>query len=105
MDKELGLTAKELEQIVDVFKEIPEIESVVIYGSRALGTFSRGSDIDLALKGKINLDIIAKVKRILDEELPVPYFFDITNYQSITNQELKSHIDNCGKIIYSKNYN
>ncbi|WP_321992949.1 nucleotidyltransferase substrate binding protein [Clostridium butyricum] len=38
----------------------------------------------------------------LNEIYPLPYFFDIINYNSITNENLKKHIDIEGKIIYTK---
>ena len=97
-----GLSNEDIKIINDVFKEFPEIEKVIIFGSRALNTFKPASDVDFALKGKINLDIVAKVKRILDEERPLPYFFDIVDYNSISNPELKKHIDGHGKIFYLK---
>lgn len=102
MDGKFGLTDEEITQIIEVLKSIPEIECGIIYGSRALGTYKRGSDIDLALKGKINLDVVAKVKWILEEETKLPYFFDVTDYKSITNHELKQHIDIYGVVLYSK---
>jgi uncharacterized protein len=77
MDGKFGLTDEEIKQIIDVLKSIPEVECGIIYGSRTLGTYKPGSDIDFALKGKINLDVVAKVKRILEEETTLPYFFDI----------------------------
>jgi hypothetical protein len=39
----------------------------------------------------------------LNEVYPLPYFFDIVNYDDISNEELKKHIDNLGKVIYRKN--
>lgn len=42
------------------------------------------------------------LKDYLNEIYPLPYFFDIINYNSITNENLKKHIDIEGKIIYTK---
>lgn len=42
------------------------------------------------------------LKDYLNEIYPLPYFFDIINYNSITNENLKKHIDVEGKIIYTK---
>jgi len=47
-----GLSNKTLTYIIDNMKEFREIEGVKIYGSRALGNYKRGSDIDLALIGE-----------------------------------------------------
>lgn len=42
------------------------------------------------------------LKDYLNEIYPLPYFFDIINYNSMTNENLKKHIDIEGKIIYTK---
>lgn len=41
------------ERVADVFKRHSDIEKVIIYGSRAKGTFRTGSDIDLTLLGEL----------------------------------------------------
>lgn len=66
-----------------------------------MGTYQRGSDIDIALKGrKLTSSICSHIHFELEEETLLPYFFDITDYQSIKNEKLKEHIDRVGKIIY-----
>ena len=54
---------------------------MVLFGSRAKGTALRGSDVDLALKGKLVTD--RTVRRLANalEESALPYFFDIAIYQ------------------------
>lgn len=32
----------------------------------------------------------------------LPYFFDIIHYEDITNENLKRHIDNEGKVIFER---
>jgi len=96
-----GLTLKDTQTIKAVLEKYPEVETATLYGSRALGTFQRGSDIDLALKGIILTDrICSRIHFELEEETLLPYFFDVTHYGSITNKELKDHIDRVGKVIY-----
>jgi len=96
-----GLSQNTIDIIKDYFKSIPEIEKVKIYGSRALGTYRKGSDIDLALFGDINSGLITKISYEIDE-LPTPYMFDITDYNTIGNEKLKSHIDEFGKVFYTR---
>ena len=96
-----GITSKSYELIINAISEIKEIEKAGIYGSRAIGNFKSGSDIDVVLFGKdITQEILLKLKVKLEHDLPIPYFFDITHYETISNNELKSHIDTFGKIIY-----
>ena len=44
-----GLTENTIEQINSVFVTHHEIEQVIIYGSRAKGTYKTGSDLDLTI--------------------------------------------------------
>ena len=103
IDNQFGLSQKSIDSICGVFKLYPEIEEVIIYGSRSKGNYSTGSDIDFALKGKnVNRDTVSKIKNILEEELPLPYFFDITDFNSIKNPDLIEHINRVGKIFFKK---
>ena len=98
---DFGLSRNTIDIINNYFKNIPEIDMVKIYGSRALGTFRKGSDIDLAIFGNINSSLITKIRSEIDE-LPTPYMFDITDYNTIGNIKLKTHIDEFGEIFYTK---
>jgi len=98
-----GLSNKTLTYIIDNMKEFREIEGVKIYGSRALGNYKRGSDIDLALIGEdVNEQIVLELSKRLNQELPLPYHFDIIAYASIKNEALIEHIDQYGIMIFSR---
>lgn len=84
-------------------EQCEEIEKAIIFGSRAMGNYKNGSDVDIAVLGElISNNTILKLNDYLNEIYPLPYFFDIINYNSITNENLKKHIDIEGKIIYTK---
>jgi predicted nucleotidyltransferase len=93
-----GLREDDIRTIQKTCEKFPQIKSVVIFGSRALGTFSTGSDIDLAIKA--TEDVSSKIRWILEEETLMPYFFDVINYEAISEQKLKEHIDKHGKELY-----
>jgi len=95
----IGLTQKELEILKSVFEKFDEINEVILFGSRALGTHKKSSDIDLAIKGKVNINTLSKLKYTLEEETILPYFFDVIIYDNLENQELKKHIDEFGVFI------
>ena len=95
-----GLSNDEFKEVVSVFGQHSEIKSAILFGSRAMNTFKSTSDVDIALKGNITLDIVARIKAELEEERPLIYSFDIVDYATITNSALKEHIDRYGKIIY-----
>ena len=97
-----GLPQRDTDLIVQTLASFAEVEEAVIFGSRAMGHAKCGSDVDLALKGR-NLDFttVARIKFVLDEELPLPYFFDVVHYDSLTNPALKAHIDDKGKVLFA----
>ncbi len=74
----------------------------MIFGSRALNTHKKGSDIDIALKGKGLGLAAATIAGILNEESHLPYFCDVLDYNLIDNEDLRDHIDRVGQQIYKK---
>jgi len=48
-----GLRGDEIEKIITVFKKYTKVDKVILYGSRAMGTYKPGSDIDLTVIGKL----------------------------------------------------
>ena len=96
-----GLEQKVIDLILKYFSAQPETLEVYIYGSRAMGKESKGSDIDLALVTSIEEDLSGKIKLEL-EELPTPYLFDVCDFKKLSNQQLKEHIDRAGKLFYKK---
>jgi predicted nucleotidyltransferase len=73
---------------------------VIVYGSRALGNYNEGSDVDLALLGEdINQNTALRIQQKL-EDLNTPYLFDVLAYNKQQDKSLKEHIDNIGTTIY-----
>ncbi len=99
-----GITEEQLSIIVRLLSGFPEIEQAVIFGSRADGTYSDISDVDIAVKGNFASSlIIAKINGAF-EESNLPWFFDIIDYNSLSNEILKEHIDNKGILFYERGY-
>lgn len=96
-----GINDKNLKLILETLRSYPQIAKVVVFGSRAMGNFKVGSDIDIALfsKTKIDLPLLAKIKGHLEDEIPTPYLFDLVVYEDIDNINLKNHIDQYGKLL------
>jgi predicted nucleotidyltransferase len=96
-----GLTKQDIQYITEAIRRFPEIEEAIIFGSRAIGNNKKSSDVDLCIKGsKINSKIVLALRDLLDEEYPLPYFFDVIHYEQITNEELKKHINEIGKRLW-----
>lgn len=99
-----GLLDRDLKFILEAIDKYSEIEEVVLFGSRAMGNYKKGSDVDLAIVGEnIDRKILRRISDDLNEEYPLPYFFDVVVYKDISNEELKKHIDSVGKSIYKRN--
>lgn len=66
-----------------VFVCYPEIQKVIIYGSRAKGNYRPGSDVDLTLLGE-DLDdrILSRVLVDLDD-LNTPYLMDVSLFEQL----------------------
>ncbi len=98
-----GIYDKSYNLIIQELKKVPQIEKAVIFGSRAIGNYKKGSDIDIAIYGQgITFDILSKINYKLNEVIPTPYFIDVVHFENTKNQELKKHISEFGKIIYEK---
>ncbi len=97
-----GLSNTDLGKMIEVFASYPEIEKVIIFGSRVKGNYKPGSDIDLTLIGKgINLDLLNKVTGKLDDLL-LPYLMDVSIFSHTKNSELIDHITRVGKPIFER---
>ncbi|WP_461634148.1 nucleotidyltransferase domain-containing protein [Labilibaculum euxinus] len=95
-----GLTQQDMIWIKEAIKKLPEIQEVILFGSRAMGNYKIASDVDLCIKGsKINRQIVLSLRELLEEEYSLPYFFDVVHYEQITNEELRRHIDEKGKRL------
>lgn len=101
MDNNFGLPQRTINELIEYFKSKPEIEKVVIYGSRAKGNYRNGSDIDFAICSD-DEKYFFRIAGDLDE-LPTPYKFDVINYKNLTDEDnIKKSIDEFGKVFYKR---
>ncbi len=98
-----GFSQETVKKITKLLKKYPEIEQVKIYGSRARGDYRKGSDIDMAFFFQSNVDLSCRLSWELDE-LATPYLFNVVDYHTMTNAELKKEIDKHGQIFYTKTH-
>lgn len=97
-----GLSEKSINKIHSILKKYPSVEKVLLYGSRAMGTFREGSDIDLTLLGKdLDSTISAKIHSDLDDS-DLPYKFDISIFDKLSNPSFVDHIKRVGVTFYEK---
>jgi len=96
-----GLKDRDFKYITESIRTFSEITAVILFGSRAKGNFKTGSDVDMAIKGEnITHSTVTRLSYLLNEEKPLPYYFDIVHYEKISEPELKEHIDRVGVVFY-----
>jgi predicted nucleotidyltransferase len=98
-----GLPQRTMDSMYDIFRKYGNIEQVILYGSRAKGNYRNGSDIDITLKTD-NTFTRAHLLRIAGDfdDSDIPYLVDISQYDSLDNENLIEHINRVGKVIYEK---
>lgn len=95
-----GLSEETLARITDVLARFPEVESAVLFGSRAKGSHQPGSDIDLALTGQaLDWRLVGRIYDGLDDLL-LPYTFSLIRHDAATDPEVAAHIARVGLPIY-----
>ena len=93
------LPSAELDLLRSVFRRHAGIHAVKLFGSRAKGTHTPRSDIDLALWGDVDALQAEQIAAELDE-LPLPYRYDVKPFESIKLPPLRAHIERVGIPIY-----
>lgn len=97
-----GLPEDIISKLTAVFANHPEIEEVLIYGSRAKGNYREGSDIDITLKGaNLTENLRSKIFSEIDD-LNSPYLFDISVFENLGSENLIAHINRVGQVFYKK---
>lgn len=97
-----GLSLATIEKLSSVFRSYPQIEKVVLYGSRAIGNYRAASDIDLTIIGAtVDLSLLFKVEDEI-EDLMLPYKVDLSLMSKIDNPSLIDHIHRVGVLFYEK---
>lgn len=98
-----GLSEKTRKMMIEALERHKEIQKAVVFGSRAMGNYKNGSDVDLALYGpSITQNTVNQLSTVLNEELPLPYYFDIIHYESISSKPFKEHIDTVSRLFFER---
>jgi predicted nucleotidyltransferase len=96
-----GLSKEAYNKLSGLLIQFSEFEKVLIFGSRALGTYHEGSDIDMVVYGtRISRELLRTFK-IYYDDLNLPYQLDLINYNLINNDDLKKHIDKNGVSFFN----
>ena len=97
-----GLPEEAMQQIQGALALYSEVEKAILYGSRAMGTFKPGSDIDLTLVGeKLTHNHLLGIMSDLDDLL-LPWLIDLSLYADLDLSGLREHIDRVGQPLYER---
>jgi len=87
-----GLPETAVQKLCSVFSRYSEIESVLLYGSRAMGTWRNGSDIDLCIVAeKLSFSKKMEIENEIDDLL-LPWKVDLSLQHQLENSDLLDHI-------------
>jgi uncharacterized protein len=87
-----GLSAGTSAKVIKEISEISGISKAILFGSRAIGTYRNGSDVDICLVGNhLSLrDTSACVRRL--DDLNVPHRIDLLIWSHRLDAEMREHI-------------
>jgi predicted nucleotidyltransferase len=89
-----------VKQLHDIVSRYPEIEAVLLFGSRAHGDYHALSDIDLAVKapGLSEMRWLLLAEQV-ENELDTLLKIDFILYDCASGS-LREQIDDCHKVLY-----
>jgi predicted nucleotidyltransferase len=99
---EFGLSDTTCTTVRAILGRYPAITNAVLYGSRAKGNYTPGSDIDLTLMGDaLDYQVLSSVASALYES-DIPYNMDVSVFEKIDNPALREHIERVGFVFYQR---
>ena len=97
-----GLNDQTIAKIITIFAACPEIDKVILYGSRAKGNYRPSSDIDFTIVGDaVAQSQLLKIANELDDLL-LPYKIDLSLMRQIEDKDVIEHIKRVGTVFYDK---
>jgi len=99
---QFGLSDSDIQQMQEVFTAHPSVREVLIFGSRAMGNYGPGSDIDLAVvSDTLTFDDLLELN-VSIERIGLLYKIDLLDFKRITDPDVREHIQRAGKVFYRK---
>jgi predicted nucleotidyltransferase len=91
-----GVPDEVVEKLCGIFGDYPQINRVILYGSRAMGKHRLGSDIDLCIEAdSLGLTELLSIENRIDDLL-LPWKIDLSLAHKIDNAALLEHIRRVG---------
>lgn len=97
-----GLSPEVCGSICMILQKYPEISRVLIYGSRAKGTYRSGSDVDLMIVAPtLSSRRLLKIASQIDD-LMIPHRVDVALWHQVDNPALREHVEHFGQDFYCR---
>ena len=96
----MNLDKQILKEIGQIASHHPEIQKILLFGSRARGDNSERSDIDLAVYAKGSISTFIEEIELMTTTL---LEYDITHITELTEDYFLEQINREGIVIYEKN--
>lgn len=85
--------------IIEVAKQYPNIDKIVLFGSRARGDHHKTSDIDLAIWAT---DSLCEFAYTIDEQVPTLLEFDLSDMKEVDDLVFVEQVLKEGILLYEK---
>lgn len=97
-DMKYNVPERVIRDITVLSKEY-DIQKVILFGSRARGTNTDRSDIDIAISGGNTTEFGVAI----DENVHTLLMFDVVDLDGHISEELQKEIERDGIVVYEKN--
>ncbi len=95
-----GLSLRTVNTLLAILGSYSEVQSAILYGSRATGNYKPGSDIDLTLVGpNVTFQTLKRIMGAISDS-SIPYQVDLSIYEHITDPDVRDHIKRRGILLY-----
>ena len=96
-----GVPEASQRRLLDAFLNLPRVEAVWLFGSRAMGRHRPGSDLDLCLEGRQlthrdRLQLMAAI-----DDLLLPWSVDLVLRHELP-PELEAHVQRVGRCLWRR---
>lgn len=100
MKNKYGIKEEIYQEMLMIFKEIQQVNQVILFGSRAKGNYKPTSDIDLAVELTDDDKKLLLIRKL--DQMRCALKFDVLNQKQIKNEQLIHDIEKEGIVIYKK---
>lgn len=96
-----GIPERSAQQLLDLLTAQPQLEAIWLFGSRAMGRYQPGSDIDLCLDAPLlshtsHLTLLAAI-----DDLLLPWRVDLLLLHQL-DSEVQAHVHRVGRCIWKR---